>query len=414
MGVSDLALAAPPRVAFSPKMMIALVLVGIFAFSGFTVLSVYAPDLRSGQDGGAHALSKSATGYAGAVALLKARDVPVVISRSPLTHATPGRAIRVLTPGPEIKDDELKAYDRAAPLLIVLPKWTTAPDPAHAGWVRKAGVMGNGLGVRPAKSFDDDSVLHRRTGVASAHLRGVGGPFAQGTYLPLGPVDQLQTLAGKNWRPVLVDEEDRIVLAQWKDSAVMVLADPDLLNTQGLKSLDTTRAGMAILDALRGEDGVAFDVSLNGFKRSRSVLRLMFEPPMLGATLCAVAATLLMGLHAVARFGPAASGGRAFALGKRALVDTSADLIRAARKEHELAPAYAALTEARTAKAAGERETDPAGRTERLVSLERLRRPADSLETLNQAARAARTRGETLSVAAKLFHWRSEMTRDRR
>jgi hypothetical protein len=95
-------------------------------------------------------------------------------------------------------------------------------------------------------------------------------------------------------------------------------------------------------------------------------------------------------------------------------VDTSADLIRAAHKEHELAPAYAALTEARTAKAAGERETDPAGRTERLVRLERLRRPADSLEILNQAARAARTRGETLSVAAKLFHWRSEMTRDRR
>jgi hypothetical protein len=121
-----------------------------------------------------------------------------------------------------------------------------------------------------------------------------------------------------------------------------------------------------------------------------------------------------MGLHATARFGPVVGGGRAFALGKRALIDTSADLIRAAGKEHELAAAYAGLTETRTARAAGERETDPAGRTERLVRLERLRRPADSLETLNQAARAARTRGETLSVAAKLFHWRSEMTRDRR
>ena len=31
-----------------------------------------------------------------------------------------------------------------------------------------------------------------------------------------------------------------------------------------------------------------------------------------------------------------------------------------------------------------------------------------------KAARAAKTRGETLSVAAKLFHWRSEMTRDHR
>jgi hypothetical protein len=412
--MTELAVSAPPRAAFSPRVMIALVLVGIFAFSGFTVLSVYAPDLRGGEDGGAHALSKSAVGYAGAVVMLKAEGVPVVISRSPLTRGTSGRALRVLTPGPEVKADDLKAYDRKAPLLIVLPKWMAAPDPNHLGWVRKAGILTNGFGVGPAKSLDESSFLHRRTGVSAPRLRGAGGAFAEGTYLPLGPVDQLQTLSGNDWRPVLVDEEGRIVLAAWRDSSVLVLSDPDLLNTQGLKSLDTARAGMAILNVLRGEDGVAFDVSLNGFKRSRSVLRLMFEPPLLGATLCAVAAALLMGLHAAARFGPAVGGGRAFALGKRALVDTSADLIRAAGKEHELTSAYASLTEARAAKAAGERETDPAGRTERLVRLERLRRPADSLEALNQAARAARTRGETLSVAAKLFHWRSEMTRERR
>ncbi len=412
--MSDLALAAPPRVAFSPKVMIALVLVGIFAFSGFTVLSVYAPDLRGGQDGGAHALSKSAVGYAGAVALLKAEGAPVAVSRSRLLRANDSRSLRILTPGPEISIKDLKAYDHRGPLLVVLPKWQAAPDPTHSGWVRKAGIIGNGFSSGVAKAFDDTSFIHRRVGVASPTLHGDGDVFPPGAYAPLGRIDQLQTLSGKDWRPVLSDDEDRIVLARWRDTSVLVLSDPDLLNTQGLKSLDTARAGMSILNVLRDGQGVAFDVALNGFERSRSVLRLMFEPPMLGATLCAVAAALLMGLHAVARFGPAASGGRAFALGKRALVDTSADLIRAARKEHELAPAYAALTEARTAKAAGERETDPAGRTERLVRLERLRRPADSLETLNQVARAARTRGETLSVAAKLFHWRSEMTRDRR
>jgi hypothetical protein len=411
--VSDVAVPAPTRAAFSPKVMIALVLVGIFAFSGFAVLSVYAPELRGGEDGGAHALSKSAVGYAGAVVMLKAEGVPVVISRSPLTRATSGRTLRVLTPGPEVTAEDLKPYDRGAPLLIVLPKWTAAPDPTHLGWVRKAGLLVDGLAVRPAKALEGASALHRRTGAAAPKLRGAGAPFEAGTYLPLGPVDQLQTLSGADWRPVLVDEEGQIVLARWRDSPVLVLADPDLLNTQGLKSLDTARAGMAILNTLRGEDGVAFDVSLNGFTRSRSVLRLAFEPPMLGATLCAVAAALLMGLHAVARFGPALGGGRAFALGKRALVDTSADLIRAAGKEHELAAAYATLTEARTARAAGDRETRPADRTERLISLERLRRPTDSLKALNQIARAARTRDDTLSVATKLFHWRSEMTRER-
>lgn len=412
--MSEAATPSPARAAFSPKVMIALVLVGIFAFSGFTVLSVYAPDLRTGQDGGAHALSKSAVGYAGMVVLLKAEGVPVVISRSRLLRAADSGSLRILTPGPEISIKDLKAYGRRGPLLVVLPKWQAAPDPAHPGWVRKAGIMGNGASSGVAKAFDETSFIHRRVGVASPQLHGGDDVFAPGPYPPLGPIDQLQTLSGKDWRPVLSDDEDRIVLARWGDSPVLVLADPDLLNTQGLKSLATARAGLSILDVLRDGGGVAFDVALNGFERSRSILRLMFEPPILGATLCAVAAALLMGLHAVALFGPAVSGGRAFALGKRALIDTSADLIRAAHKEHELAPAYAALTEARAAKAAGDRETDPAERTERLIRLERLRRPADSLETLNQAARAARTRGETLAAAAKLFHWRSEMTRDRR
>ena len=37
--------------AFSPKVILALVLVGIVAFAGLAVLSAYAPDLRNGQDG---------------------------------------------------------------------------------------------------------------------------------------------------------------------------------------------------------------------------------------------------------------------------------------------------------------------------------------------------------------------------
>ncbi len=402
------------RAAFSPRTMIGLVLVGVFAFSAFVVLSVYAPDLRSGDDGRAHALSKSAIGYAGAVRLLQAEGAPVVISRSPLLRAGHGSGLRILTPGPEVKSATLEAYDRKSPMLIVLPKWQAIPDAVHRGWVRKATILSNGLGAGPAKSLDESSFLHRRTGLTSPRLRGVAGPFAAQPVAPLGPIDQLQTLSGKDWRPVLVDDENRMVLAAWRDSQVLVLADPDLLNTQGLKNLDTARAGMAVLDTLRGDRGVAFDVSLNGFERSRSVLRLAFEPPMLGATLCALAAAMLMGFHAVARFGPATGGARAFALGKRALIDTSADLIRAARKEHELAPAYAALIEARTARAAGEREGAAGDRAARLAGLERRRGPTDTLEALKTAAQAARSRGETLGVAARLFHWKSEMTRDRR
>lgn len=400
------------RSGFSPRTMIALVLVGIFAFSGFTVLSVYAPDLRGGEDGGTHALSKSAVGFAGAAALLKARGAPVVISRSPLEHASAGLALRVLTPPLGAEPKVLAAYAKDGPLLVVLPKWNVAPDPARLGWVRKLDLDGGG--ARVLRDLSPSTVMYTRPGLTRPVLHGAGGPFLAGTYLPLDRIDRLQAIIGDDWRPVLVDDEGHMVLAQWRDTSLYVLSDPDFMNTQGLKGLNNARAALAILEGLHGDDGVAFDVTVNGFKRSRSVLRLLFEPPMLGATLCALAAALLMGVHAAVRFGPAAGSGRAFALGKRALIDTSADLVRAARKEHELAPAYAALIEARVARAAGERDPGVADRTERLQGLERRRRPTQSLQALTEAARAARTRGETLSVAAKLFHWRSEMTRDRR
>lgn len=400
------------RADFSPRLMIGLVLVGIFAFSGFTVLSVYAPELRAGQDGQAHALSRSAIGFAGAVTLLQARGTPVVVSRSPLTRSTDMGSLRVLTPGTEVGAKAYRAYDHRAPLLIVLPKWNVAPDPKHVGWVRRVAALPPGEAAAAARGLDPSAAIQRRKGPATAALHGAGGAFGVGTYLPIH-VENLQAISGPRWRPVLVDDEGRMILASLGESRVMVLADPDLLNTQGLKSLDNARAGLAILDVLRGEGGVAFDVTLNGFKRSRSVLRLLFEPPLLGGLLCALAALLLMGVRAAVRFGPTAASGRAYALGKRALIDNSADLIRAARKEHELAVAYASLTESLTAKAVGEREADPAARAERLLRLEQRLAPKDALEALKAAAKAASTRAETLSVAARLFQWKAEMTHDR-
>jgi len=108
------------------------------------------------------------------------------------------------------------------------------------------------------------------------------------------------------------------------------------------------------------------------------------------------------------------TGGRALALGKAALIDSSAGLIHAAGKAHELTPAYAALIEARVAKAAGDRETDPAARTARLIRQEAGRAVTTPLSDLLPQARSATNRNAALIAARKLFQWKSEMTRDRR
>ena len=266
------------------------------------------------------------------------------------------------------------------------------------------------------KGYSKTTEIAHRPAVSRPVLRGGGATFAEGTYLPLGDIDRLQTISGPGWEPALVDEQGHTVLARSKAEGgrVLVLADPDLLNTQGLAKLDTARAGMAILNTLRGGEGVSFDVTLNGFKRGRGIGRLMLEPPWLSATLCGVAAALLLGLHGLARFGPTRDAGRAIALGKRPLVDNSAGLFRMARKEHELAPAYAALTLSLATQAGGGDKAASAEDNERWLSELARRHGAASPAELKAEAQAAKTPADLLNIGRKLYQWKLEITRERR
>ena len=398
----------PAAPAFSARTILALTLVGIVSLAGLAVLSAYAPDLRAGNDGRGHALSKSAIGFAGAPILMKALGAPVIVSRA--RPVRPSDAAVILTPEAGLEAKTLQAYPKGQMTLIVLPKWQVGPDPLRQGWVRKAGlVKGDDAFMALLQSYAPASRITRGKGRFRHTLRGVGGPFAGGERLKLGPVDRLQTLSGNGWVPALVDESGRTVLAYSRKSpSIWVLADPDLLNNQGLRNRDTARVASVILDAARrGNHPLLFDVTLSGFERGRGLGRLMLEPPWLGATLIAVATGLLMGLHALARFGQPRRKGRAFALGGRALVDNSADLVRLARKEHEFAPAYAALTSSLVARAAGHADG------QWLDDLAR-RRGAATPDDLAAEAGKAKTRDDLLAIARKLHDWRGEMTRERR
>lgn len=380
------------------------------AAAGFVVLSAYAPGLRSGQDGRAHALSKSAVGYAGAPILMRGLGASVLVSRTRPTR--PSGAVVVLTPEPGLSPDELRSYPKGARTLIVLPKWVAMRDPIRPTFVRKAGVMrDDAVFQEMLKSYAPQTRLSARQGVTQPTLHGADGAFFGAPTLRLGKIDSLRTIAGEGWAPLLADEAGNAVLVQSvKTPGVWVLADPGLLNNQGLASRDTARAAALILDTARGDARpILFDVTLNGLERSRGLARLMLEPPWLAATLIAVAAAVLMGLHALARFGQPRRTGRAFALGARALVDNSADLVRMARKEHELAPAYAALTRALVARAAG----GHAAEEHWLDDLAR-RRGATAPGELAAEAETAKTRDDLTAVAKKLYEWRGEMTRERR
>lgn len=403
---------------FSPVAVLWMVVVGVVSLGAWLVLSAYAPELRRDDDPGAHALSRSAIGYAGLRELLAARGDTVLVSRA--AHRRP-HGLLILTPAVGTDDKAVEALGFEAPELVILPKWRAIPDPTHPGWVRRLGddliplgAMAQGLpggllgGLR----------IERRVSVRPRPVTLVaqGVPFPAGRILPAGPIESLQTASGQGWVPVLVDEAGRPVLLRRGDRALYVLADPDLMNTHGLASAETAQAAVAVLDALR-EPGTAVvqDVTLNGFTRARSILRLAFEPPFLGVTLSAAATALLMALHAAARFGPAQAGGRALALGARALADNSAGLIRLARREPALAPAYAAQVRAAVARAVGAPRDLTGSELDALLDrLARARGLAEESGALTAAAREARTRGDLMQLARRLNHWRTEMTRDRR
>ncbi len=401
------------RPLFRARTAIVLVLVGVFAFSGFVTLAAYAPDMQRDMRCRANVYSKCAVGFAGLAALLKNDGAPLVVSRQPLPKGrTEGLFIVTPEPGQEA---DIAQLGFGGPTLVVLPKWNAEVDPSHLSWGLKAGLLDPN--IMPRKGVLDAIAVARNQGVARPTLIGVGGagaPFAGLTLRP-GPIDSLQTFSAKEWTPVLADAHGNAVIAQAPGTQIYVLSDPDLLNTQGLADLDTLGAAVAIVRGLRSADGpVIFDVTLNGYKLERNALRLMFDPPFLAVTLCFVAALALAGLQAAFRFGPIRRAPRAIALGKEALTDNSAQLIRLAGREGAMAGPYAALTQVAAARAVGApRELTGGALTGFLDRLGAQRGLPDSFSALNQDAGRPQTRAGLTALAGRLYRWRLEMTRER-
>lgn len=403
---------ARPHRTFSPLTVVSLVVVAALAAGALSVLSAYAPQLRSGNDGGGHALSKSAVGFAAIVRLLPATGRQVVVTRAPL-RGKRGFALMVITPTLGMDAKKIAEVGYGPPMLVVLPKWRSAPSSAHRGWVTRVGpAPGDLVKAGPLEFYSPDAELTRRPEGGSTPLFVI----QDGTVLGrTGAIDSLQTISGRNIEPVVVDDAGQIVVGRFKGNRTYILSDPDLLNTQGLRSLDTARSGVAIIDLVaEGQGAVAFDATLHGFTRSRSLLRLILEPPFLGGTLCLLAAAILAGVHAAVRFGAPRPAERAIAFGKGALADSTAGLIHIAGREHRMGGRYAAFARADAARAVGA----PAGLTEAELDafLDRLseQQGLARFTVLQGEAQRAAGVGELMNAARKLFQWRVEMTRERR
>ena len=389
--------------AFSRVTILAVTAIGILAFIAMLVLGAYAPDLRSGKNGGAHALSNAATGFSGLVKLAEATDRYPYIVRS--EDVLEEEVLAVITPESAGSDlTNILARRGPRPTLLFLPKWWTEKNRKAPGWVTVRDILPAGIpqGVlAPMYKLKVQRVKEKGTRLHTVH------PTATSELGFVAP-SITQVISGKQIEPVIVDRGGRIVLAKVKDRALYVLADPDLLNNHGMADARQAAAALALLDYLNSTDAEAilFDVTANGLGHSRSPLKLAFDPPFLGVTLTLFVAMVLAGWQALARFGEPARPERAIAFGKAALVENSAALIRKAGRETQLAPRYVDTIRERAAAAfrlpsslRGE-ELD-----ERLDAL-----PARTkFSQLAAAAESARHRDDLVNSARRLNEWLEEV-----
>lgn len=382
-----------------------IVAVGVAAFCAMLVLGAYAPDLRSGKNGGAHALSNAATGFSGLVRLAAATDRNPELLRQ--EHLLDTEDLVVLTPEAAAVDltDVLDARAGKATLLV-FPKWETERDEAKPAWVRVHGLLPASEPEGILAPGTELSVSRSRT--RGQMLRTVPNHAPEEMRFPAPPITQ--SITGKGLEPVVTDGQGRVVLAKLPDRALWVLADPDLINNHGIADKRRASAALAMLDFLNSTDaeGVWFDVTLNGFGRSKSPLKLAFDPPFLAVTLAIAAALLLAGLQALTRFGVPLRPERAIAFGKAALVDNSAALVRKAGREGRLGQRYVEMIRERMA---GLLRLSPTLSAEQVdARLDALGTERSFSSLADDAARAS-TREGVLTAARALHHWQREIIR---
>lgn len=323
---------------FRPVTVIILLVVGLLGFAATLGLGAYLPETPRFGAGNRHALSNAATGFSGIVRLARATGQTPTMIRDKRFWGGPGLLVVTANSGHQNFSEILDAR-RRTPTLFVMTKWLVAPDGDHPGWVRRWGFIDRD---------DPEATLAPAVKIRVGRYRSGGArlvahdPRLAG--LRFTAPRPLQVMAGPALQPLLSDGKGGIVLGRVKGTEQYLLADPDLLDNRGMRRLEDASAALGLLAALTPEDrSLAFDLVMNGFGAKPNVLRLAFEPPFLAVTAAVLAALLLAGWQACARFGPPLPRTRAIAFGKAALVDNAAALVRRARAERRLGARYASL-----------------------------------------------------------------------
>ncbi|MAI88952.1 DUF4350 domain-containing protein [Ponticaulis sp.] len=314
------------------------VLVAAVSFGVLVVLSAFAPELRERNSAGLHAYSTSALGYNFAVRLLEDQGYPVTISRELYNlRDRYAEGLLIITPANTVdgqKLAEMNFQGRGQPTLIILPKRWGIPNRANARHYSRT----DDLRTEAVQTIAN----HLGVGLTIEEAEPVSSVTMNGREMPVVFNDHMQTIAGDNFE-ALLSTSDAAVFGRIANTQTYILSDPELFNTHGLSHLENAEIMMAMISNMTrksSSNSVMFDVTLHGFEGTRNLLRMMFEPPILGATLFALATAILLGWAAFLRFGRPETEPPAVATGRQSLVESTVSLFSQSRQEVSLVEDY--------------------------------------------------------------------------
>ena len=417
---------------FSPRTILAVLVVGAGAFLLFLYAIGAGWDTGSDRNGGAHAAANGLNGFAGLVRLLEAQGHEVTLSRSESRLKDP--ALLVLTPQIGAEGERvgeiIEARRQIGPTLVILPKWFAMEASqigmagAQDGWVVIGGATKPDWLTNIEWLEDAEPTIAERKRWEGLGLSGALPDPKQGLALK---ADSVVSSEWASLLPVVSDEHGDLLVGYYNDDGdyrvldeasgfdppeevdntlwpVVVVVEPDLMNNYGLADLTRARLAHDIVDAALNDTDVpiVFDLTAAGLGRSENLLTLAFTPPFVSATLCLLLAALVIGWRAFRRFGPPVAEAPALAKGKRQLARNGAALIERARRLHLLGPPYAALVTARIAEALAIREPDADAREAAIARVLAARGLAADYAERAEALRRARHAAELLRAAGAL------------
>lgn len=407
---------------FSRRALGWLVGVSVVSFTTWLVVGLIAPEPSDLESADADAYSRSAIGHRALVELLRARQVPVMLSRFDSGTRAGEQALLVvaeprLSDGSTTAPRKLQQMVRAAQsTLVVLPKWQGHEDPAHAGWLDRTGPVPPAEVAAVLKAAGIPAVAYLADGSGVQACDGAGASPTLDRPQLLRPQDGDATLrplvtCGGGW--LLAERED-----EEDGSVVRVLSDPDLLANHGLADGDNALVAWAVLDHARsGGQTVVLDETMHGHEHVPSLFRELFTFPLAPVTFQAVLALGFLVWSGATRFGAPLPPRPVLEAGKGVLVDNTAALLRTGghsaytlgRYLDSLTQEVARVLHAESAGTAGEVRS-------RLRRIGKRRRVTEDLAALESAV--ARLRGEkspaptaVLAVARRVHRWREEMLR---